>query len=133
MSEINDQPAGIRVLIVDDNVDSAKMMKMILKLNGYEARTAYDGVEALTAAAEFKPEIILLDLGLPRKAGQDVAIELRNDQVMAEALIIAVSGYSDIGVPPGIDYLLVKPVDHDRLMSLLEERRAKGRIVKSCG
>jgi CheY-like chemotaxis protein len=133
MSEINEQPPGIRVLTVDDNVDSAKMMKMILDLNGYETRIAYDGVEALTAAVEFKLEIILLDLGLPRKAGQDVAIELRKDRVMADALIIAVSGYSDIGVPPGFDFLLVKPVDHDKLMSLLEERRAKGRIVKSRG
>jgi DNA-binding response OmpR family regulator len=133
MSEINEQPAGIRVLIVDDNVDSAKMMKMILKLNGYEARTAYDGVEAITAAVQFKPEIILLDLGLPRKAGQDVALELRQDHAMADTLIIAISGYSDIGVPPGIDHLLVKPVDHERLMSLLEERKAKEHIVQSRG
>jgi CheY-like chemotaxis protein len=133
MSVITEQPAGIQVLIVDDNVDSAKMMKMILNLNGYEARIAYDGVEALTTAVEFKPEIILLDLGLPRKAGQDVAIELRKDHIMADALIIAVSGYSDIGVPPGFDYLLAKPVDHDRLMSLLEERRGNRRIVKSRG
>ena len=133
MSEINGRPAGIRVLIVDDNVDSAKLMKIILNFNGYETRIAYDGVEALTAAVEFKPEIILLDLGLPGKTGQDVAIELRKDHFMTDVLIIAVSGYSDVGVPPGIDYLFVKPVDHNKLMALLEEQRANRRIVKSRG
>lgn len=119
-----------RVLVVDDSVDTAKMMKVLLKREGYEVRTAYDGAEALQAAGEFAPAIVLLDLTLPGITGQEVALELRKLKATANALIIAVSGYGHQGVPPGFDHLLIKPLDHDALKSLLSAyAEARGPIV----
>ena len=116
---------GKRVLIVDDSVDTVQMMKILLKGEGYQGRTAYNGGEALDAARSFLPEVVLLDLTLPDMSGQDVAAELRKDESTAGALIVAISGYDEQGVPQGFDHLLVKPVDHDALISLLESRAAQ--------
>jgi DNA-binding response OmpR family regulator len=110
---------GKRVLIVDDSVDTAQMVKILLKLEGYEARTAFDGREALKTAGTFLPDVVLLDLTLPDMTGQQVAAELRKDAVTAGALVIAVSGYDDLDVPPGFDHFLVKPMDHDALRAIL--------------
>ena len=81
--------------------------------------------EALEVARGLRPEVVLLDLTLPDMAGQEVAAELRKDEATAGALIVAVSGYDGQGVPQGFDHLLVKPVDHDALRSLLASRVAK--------
>jgi CheY-like chemotaxis protein len=111
-----------RVLVVDDSVDTARMMKVLLKQAGYDARTAFDGEEALRVAAEYRPEVVLLDLTLPGIGGQEVASELRKDSALAGALIVAVSGYGEQKVTPDFDHLLVKPVDHDALKALLASR-----------
>ena len=112
-------PAGKRVLIVDDSVDTARMMKILLKHAGHDTRTAYDGEEALQVAGEFLPEVVLLDLTLPGLSGQEVATHLRANPAQARTLIVAVSGYEDQGIPPGFDDLLVKPVDHDALLAVI--------------
>lgn len=114
--------SGKRVLIVDDSVDTVRMMKVLLKREGHEARTAHDGTEALEIAGSFHPEIVLLDLMLPGMTGQEVAAELRKGEAAGGALIVAVSGYGDQGVPPGFDQLLVKPLDHDALRKILGAR-----------
>jgi CheY-like chemotaxis protein len=116
---------GKRVLVVDDSIDTARMMKILLKQAGYEARTAYDGEDALRVAGDFLPDIVLLDLTLPVMTGQEVAAELRNDGRFSGALIVAISGYGDQGVPPGFNHLLVKPVDHDALRAMLSSFDAR--------
>ncbi len=120
MSETDGRVPGKRVLIVNDSVDTAKMMSLLLNLEGFETRTAFDGVKALEVAFEFLPEVVLLDLTLPGKTGQEVALELRENNATAGALIIAISGYGDQDAPPGCDRLLVKPVDHRVLRALLD-------------
>ena len=74
---IQEGATGARILIVEDNVDSAETMQMLLAIAGHEARTAYDGASALEVAREFSPEVVLCDIGLPGKDGYAVARELR--------------------------------------------------------
>jgi CheY-like chemotaxis protein len=111
-----------RVLVVDDCVDTTKMMRLLLRYRGYSVRTAHDGTEALRVAEEFTPTAILLDLSLPDMTGEDVAAQLRRNQTLADALIVAISGYGDEGVPAGFDRRLVKPVDHDALLKMLSDQ-----------
>src|SRR5579863_6476963 len=104
-----------RVLIVDDNIDAAMMMKLLLEYEGYAVLTAHDGKEALKLADEFSPTAALLDLTLPDMPGEDVAVELRKREAFSGGLIVAISGYNGDGIPAGFNDRLVKPVDHDKL------------------
>lgn len=116
-----------RVLVVDDNVDNTAALARLLKLLGHNVRVAYDGAEAIAVAREHRPEVVLLDIGLPDVDGYEVARTLRKDPCCAEALIVAISGY---GQPEdrrrskeaGFDAHLVKPVDYDALMTLFAPR-----------
>lgn len=117
-----------RVLVVDDNVDTAEGLGKLLRLLGHEVRTAYDGRAAIAVAQELDPEIILLDLGLPNIDGYEVARTLRKDLCRRDALLVAVSGYgqdSDVqrSIESGFDHRLVKPIDFDALMTVLAEAR----------
>jgi two-component system, OmpR family, response regulator len=125
MSAMDERGSSTRVLIVDDSVDTARMMKVLLKQAGYDPRTANDGEDALKLANDFIPGVVLLDLTLPGISGQEVAAQLRDDTRFSDALIVAVSGYGDQGVPLGFDHLLVKPVDHDALKAILAEYDAR--------
>jgi PAS domain S-box-containing protein len=112
-----------RVLIVDDNLDTARGLSRLLKLLGHDVRVAHDGQEAVEAARAHRPEVVLLDIGLPGIDGYEVVKRLRVDECCRGSVIIAVSGY---GQPEdlrrskeaGFDHHLVKPVDYDALMSL---------------
>ena len=118
--ETRDARAAVkRVLIVDDSIDTARMMKVLLKREGFEARTAFDGPEAIEAAAEFLPDAVLLDLTLPGMSGREVALELRRKEPLAGVLIVAISGHVHAEPPPGFDHMMVKPFDHDALIKLL--------------
>ena len=77
---VQEGAACARILIVEDNVDSAETMQMLLSISGHEARTAYDAASALTVAREFSPEVVLCDIGLPGKDGYAVARELHLDR-----------------------------------------------------
>jgi DNA-binding response OmpR family regulator len=110
-----------RILIVDDNVDAAEGLALLLKISGHVARTAEDGAEALKAAETFRPEIILLDIGLPHMNGYEVAQRLR-DEYSQDLLLVAVTGYSRdedlVRVrEAGFDHLIVKPVSIDKLQT----------------
>jgi CheY-like chemotaxis protein len=120
-----------RVLVVDDSVDTTMMMKLLLKYLGYSVRTAHDGNEALRVAVEFNPTAVLLDLSLPDMPGEEVAAELRRNPALSDALIVAISGYGDEGVPAGFDHRLVKPVDHDALLKMLSDQTADARKTGS--
>jgi signal transduction histidine kinase/DNA-binding response OmpR family regulator len=115
-------PVRFRVLIVDDNVDAADSLAMLLGLLGHEVDLAYDGPSALEAAGRFQPQVVLLDIGLPILDGYEVARRLRT--ASPELLLIAVSGYGqesdrERSRQAGFDQHLIKPVDFDVLQGLL--------------
>ncbi|HWN40640.1 MAG TPA: ATP-binding protein [Thermoanaerobaculia bacterium] len=116
--------SGRRILVADDNRDSAESLGMLLELAGHQVRLAYDGQEALDAAGEFLPEVLLLDIGLPRMDGYQVAARLRQDPRHDGMLLVAVTGYGtesdrDRGRAAGFDHHLVKPVDPVALRDLI--------------
>ena len=123
-SELRNGSGGRRVLVADDNRDSAESLGMLLELAGHRVRLAYDGQEALDAAGEFLPEVLLLDIGLPRMDGYQVATRLRQDPRHDGMLLVAVTGYGtesdrDRGRAAGFDHHLVKPVDPVALRDLI--------------
>ncbi len=121
-----------RVLVVDDNVDTARGMARLLRLIGHDVRAAHTGPEAIEIARDFRPEFVLLDIGLPGMDGYRVASTLRGEEFGRDAVIVAVSGYGQDedrrrSREAGFDYHLVKPVDHDALLGLLKTKgRANG-------
>ena len=128
--------ATARVLVVDDNVDTARGMARLLKLNGHEVRAVHSGPDAIEAARSFRPEFVLLDIGLPGMDGYKVAATLRGEDSGKGAVIVAVSGYGQEddrrkSLEAGIDHHLVKPVDLDDLIAFLAGARAgrNGSIV----
>jgi CheY-like chemotaxis protein len=119
---------ALRILVVDDNEDSAESMSMLLQCDGHETDTAYSGETALRMASSRRPDVILLDIGMPGMLGYEVARRLRSLDTAAHALLIAVTGYgreSDVmqAIDAGFDHHLVKPVDFDKLRSLLATRQ----------
>jgi signal transduction histidine kinase len=113
-----------RILVVDDNVDAAESLGTMLAYSGHDVRVAHGGMEALTAAREFSPNVMILDLGMPEMDGYAVARAVRSDPRFATTRLIALSGY---GQPDdrrrtaelGFDEHLVKPVEHDVLNAAL--------------
>jgi two-component system CheB/CheR fusion protein len=115
-----------RVLVVDDNVDTARATALLLEADGHAVETAHDGRKALDVARAFRPEVVLLDIGLPGMNGYAVARALRADAALGAARLIAVSGYgreSDraLAREAGFDEHVVKPVDPDALSALVGE------------
>jgi PAS domain S-box-containing protein len=113
-----------RVLVVDDNADSAGTMAVLLRLWGHEARSAEDGEAALAIAKEFRPEAVLLDIGLPQIDGYEVARRLRALPELEGVLLIAMTGYGQEqdrrrARRAGFDHHLVKPADPEELRRLL--------------
>ncbi|HEY8549120.1 MAG TPA: response regulator [Vicinamibacterales bacterium] len=114
-----------RVLVADDNDDSVEMLATFLGLFGYSVETARDGQAALTALEAAPADVAILDLGMPRLDGYEVARRLV-DQPFRPALLIALSGYSRDEdrrrtAEAGFDHHLVKPVDPERLHALIQE------------
>ena len=113
-----------RILVVDDNEDSAEMMSMLLGAWGQETRVAFDGHQALDMARAFKPEIVLLDLGMPRMDGYETARQLRSEPWAANTVLVAVTGWgheSDLERTreAGFQHHLVKPVSPTVLRTLI--------------
>ena len=118
--------APLRILVVDDNLDSARTLARLLSLMGHEARTAHDGGEAVEVAEASRPELILLDIGLPVLNGYDVARAIRGRPWGAAVRIVALTGWGQDGDrrrsrDAGIDDHLVKPVDPAMLERILAE------------
>jgi CheY-like chemotaxis protein len=106
---------GKRVLLVDDSVDAATAMALLLEADGFDVRTAHDAIEALALSDVFVPQIVLLDIGLPGMGGYSLAAEMRMRPATADALLIAVTGYGQAhdrqrSKEAGFDHHLVKPV-----------------------
>ncbi len=118
----------LRVLLVDDNVDGAESLAALLRLAGHEVWLAHDGPGALEAAAGFRPDAAVLDIGLPGMDGYEVARRLRADPAAAPAVLVAVTGYGrdrdrERSREAGFDYHLVKPVDLAELHRALAAAR----------
>jgi len=118
-----------RILVVDDNVDSAETMAEILKLWGHEVQTAHDGVAALEAARAHRPDAVLLDVGLPVMDGYEIARRLRQEGLAT--LLVAVTGFGTAedrrrAEEAGFDTHLTKPVSPDALRRVLRGGDAKG-------
>ncbi len=113
-----------RVLVVDDNRDSADSLSMLLKIMGHDVRTAYDGPEAIESVAQYHPDVVLLDIGLPTMSGYDVARALQDAPDRSRRVLIAVTGYGQDedrrrSREAGFDHHLVKPVDAAALDKLI--------------
>jgi len=120
----DDDSAARRVLVVDDDIDSAEMLAEVVSHMGHETRTALDGPSAIRVAREFRPHVVLLDIGLPGMDGYEVARQLRSEPMLGRVILTALSGFSsqryqDLAREAGLDHYLVKPVDFARLSSLL--------------
>ncbi|MBI5544942.1 MAG: response regulator, partial [Deltaproteobacteria bacterium] len=83
-----------RVLVIEDNVDAAESLKDLLQLDGHEVRIAFDGPSGLAVARDFRPEVVLCDIGLPGMSGYEVAQRLRSDDDLRDAVLVALTGYS---------------------------------------
>jgi PAS domain S-box-containing protein len=119
------QRTGLRVLIADDNSDSAASLALMLKLKGKEVRTARDGLEAVQVAELFLPQVVLLDIGMPHLNGYDACRRIRQLPMGRNMLVVAMTGWGQEedkrrSSEAGFDYHLVKPVDAITLEQLLE-------------
>ncbi len=115
-----------RVLVVDDNVDSAISMALMLELKGNEIRTAHDGVDAVAIAEAFRPQVILMDVGMPRRNGLDATRQIRAQAWGRDVVIIALTGWGQENdktrsQEAGCDGHLVKPVDLADLEKMLSK------------
>ena len=113
-----------RVLLVDDNPDSSEPLSLLLQSKGHETRVATDGAQAISVADEFKPNCVLLDLGLPRMDGYEVARRLRDRPYGSDVVLVALTGWAgrDIrtkAAEAGFDYHLVKPVNWDEVENIV--------------
>jgi CheY-like chemotaxis protein len=111
---------------VDDNTDSAESLALLLGIWKHEVKTAADGPTALEVAATYKPDVVILDIGLPRMNGYQVARELRKQPATRKANLIALTGYGQEEArkqaqEAGFDHHLMKPVDPDELRAVLGE------------
>jgi len=117
-------PSPRRVVVVDDNHDSADSLTMLLRLEGHDVQTAYDGERALAAVAAHDPDVVLLDLGIPKIDGFEVCRRLRAEPGGERRVVVALTGWSQelhrsSSHDAGFDHHLVKPVDLDMLAEIV--------------
>jgi PAS domain S-box-containing protein len=115
-----------RILVVEDNRDSAESLSMLLTLAGHEVRVAHDGASAIAAARDYRPQVILLDIGLPGMDGFEAARRLRGEPGLDGTLLVAMTGYGQAqdrqrSKSAGFDRHLTKPVEPGVLYGLLRE------------
>ncbi|GGZ68124.1 PAS domain-containing hybrid sensor histidine kinase/response regulator [Paraglaciecola chathamensis] len=114
----------LRILIIEDNVDAAESLSFLLEFNGHTTRVAYDGASGLSAAEEFRPNVVLLDIGLPDLNGYQVAGKIRETSWGKDIFLIAATGWGQdkdkaLAQGAGFDRHLVKPIDYSELTALL--------------
>lgn len=119
-------PQRFRILVVDDNHDSALSLAMMLSIMGHDTRTAHDGESAVATAESFLPEVVLLDIGLPKLNGYEVAQRIRENAWGQSMFLIAVTGWGQEedrqrSSEVGLNVHMVKPVEPAALERLLAE------------
>jgi two-component system CheB/CheR fusion protein len=125
----------LRILIVDDNRDSADSLAALLRILGNDLRTAYDGEQGVEEAGRFRPDVALLDIGLPRIDGYEACRRIRAQPWGQDAALIAVTGWGQDGdrrraQEAGFDHHLVKPVNPQELMRVLAELRVRDKVTR---
>lgn len=125
---------GLRILIVDDNVDAAEMLSALLEMSGYAAHVAHDGYRALELADELQPDIVFLDLGLPGMDGYDVAREFRARPHLKEVRLVALTGWGSEedrarSKAAGFDHHLTKPTTFDEIRAVLAAFTGRARAA----
>jgi CheY-like chemotaxis protein len=125
-SKVTAEPTGppVRVLVVDDNVDAAKSLGLLLEESGHAVLTAYDGPTALEAAREFRPNVVLLDIGLPGIDGFEVAKRFRQQPDFGGVVLVALTGYGQAtdkqrSLEAGFNHHLVKPASFGKVLQIL--------------
>ncbi len=120
------RPTGpsLRVLVVDDNVDTATSLALLLRESGHDVRTAHDGLTALEAAIDYRPDVALLDIGLPGLDGFEVAKRMRQQPILQKAVLVAMTGYGkesdrQRSREAGFDHYLVKPAKFEKVQEIL--------------
>ncbi|MEO2091520.1 MAG: response regulator, partial [Gemmataceae bacterium] len=113
-----------RVLVVDDNADAADSLALLLEMSGHTVRTAHDGEAAVAAAGEFRPHVVLCDIGLPKISGHEVCRRIRGQPWGRGLTLVAVTGRGmevdkRTALESGFDHHLTKPVDPTAVVSLL--------------
>ncbi|HEV7223279.1 MAG TPA: response regulator [Pirellulales bacterium] len=126
--------APLRVFVVDDDQDTTESMRLLLKHWGHEVHVANDGFFAVEQAPHVKPDLMLVDLAMPKFDGLAVARRLRSEPALAEMPLVALTGYADLphrqqALEAGFDECLVKPLPADDLLGLLD--RVRTRIAAS--
>jgi CheY-like chemotaxis protein len=116
---------GLRILIAEDNADSAMSLAMLLRMDGHDVEIAANGLIALEKARTDRPDVVLLDVGLPGMSGYDVARQLGDRRPCKMPLLIALTGFGRDedrrhSAEAGIDLHLVKPIDPDKLQAVLK-------------
>ncbi|MGH7818360.1 MAG: response regulator, partial [Candidatus Binatia bacterium] len=130
-SAVRPAPAGwrrARVLLVEDNVDAAESLRMLLELLGHHVRVAHDGLSAFDVADADPPDVMLIDIGLPGLDGYEVARRIRRHPHLKRTVLVALTGYGreedrHRALSAGFDHHLVKPVDVDTLQGLVQRLR----------
>jgi PAS domain S-box-containing protein len=120
------RPPPRRILLIEDNADAADSLRDVLELGSHQVKVAYSGAEGLEVAKEFKPEVVLCDIGLPGMSGYEVARALRADETLRSAHLVALTGYAlpeDLGraAEAGFDHHLAKPPSPEKLQELLAQ------------
>lgn len=115
-----------RVLVVDDNADSAESLSLLLELMGHTVCTAHDGEQALAEAEGFRPDLVLMDIGMPRMDGYEAARRLRQEAWGQSVVLVALTGWGQDEdkrrcEAAGFDHHLIKPVDPAALEALLTQ------------
>jgi CheY-like chemotaxis protein len=115
-----------RILVVDDVSDAAYSLAMLCELFGAEAKVARDGVEALILAADFRPEVVLMDITMPHMDGYEAARRIRGQEWGQSVVLIALTGWGrrsdiDAALEAGFDGHLLKPVEADALITLVTD------------
>lgn len=128
-SEVTLSGEGIRVLMIDDNIDLVLMVASTLRLKGYSVQTSHNGVDGLKIAQQWRPDVVLLDIGLPGLNGYEVAKQIRADAATSGARLIALTGYgrdTDLALAreAGFDARMTKPIDFLELEKTLHAPKA---------
>jgi CheY-like chemotaxis protein len=120
------EPTGpsLRVLVVDDNADMAVSLAILLRGSGHDVRTAHDGPTALQAALDYRPNVVLLDIGLPGIDGYEVAKRLRQQPIFSTVVLVAMTGFGQQSdrqrsQDAGFNHHLVKPADFEQVRQIL--------------
>jgi CheY-like chemotaxis protein len=119
-------PSPRRILVVDDNRQAADSLAVLLRLDGHEVATAYDGLEAVAVAEQYRPHLALLDIGMPNLNGYEAARRIRDLPASAHTRLVALTGWGQEedrrrAAEAGFDSHLVKPVDPEALDRLLRD------------